>query len=1568
MLKTENRSWLHIALVAIFFMVFHIGSALAAPIFVDNGDGTVSDNATGLVWQQSDAQNSGRLSWQGSINYCAGLVLGGRSDWRLPTFDELKSIAFSYDSNPKIDTNFFPGCLSELYWSSIDYREDTYPYDEAKAWGAEFYYGGSYYGAKSTPGCVRCVRNQADTTPMTFTPSTLDFGAPAPGESVDRTVTITNNTGYVLRDMQLTFNGPADASLFTVLSPDFTDNANKYLYPGLSVDVTIRYRATKKGLVREQADFDYMYNNTDGGTSILDVRAGAREETTVTYGTKKRQQTSDDPVALATGELLYGPVEVINLGGPLPLTVSVRYAGRLARENLSGDADTFLGHNWLHNYQIRIESAGTDAAEIAFRWGERLSFAKQEGQWVLSGSPAVPFQLRQDGGGLFHLLDPRDERIYGFLTDGRLKRIRDRNGNQITIIYVDELQGGDIRSIKTITDGLGRSLTSGPFRINANRLAIPYRTDGYLTSIKDMLGNTTQYHYTSEIGDSGYQLASVTHPLGNTPWTNAFDSQGRVVGQTDAYGNAWTFAYDTPSEGVTKITDPEGRESFSRHGSGAVWTGVADQAGKGFTLVSDDAGRPTELTDRLGDKTSFTYHAPSGRPASKTDAKGQSTTWNYESQEQTFINPDNDQTFTFTFYNLSRINYADGTRHAFTYDAKGNVLTSTDRAGHAWTYTYNDRGQELTATNPLGGTTTNTYNADATQASRTDSDTGTTTYGYDTYKRLNLVTYPDASTVRMVYDKKDRLTSMTDELNRTTTFTWDANGNLIKLTDSEGGEVLFEYDLMDRLVKTTNRLGAASTRTYDRLSRLAGMADATGVKVAYQYNSRGWLNQVTRAGKSWTMTYDDEGVPVTRTTPLSRTTTEVTDKLGLVVSVTDPMNGTTGYGRDAMNRVTSVTAPDNRVTTYAYNALGLLTGVALPGGMDVAYSYDDMGNLTQIRDLNGNSWDFDHTTMGRLKKQTDPLSRTVQYGHDSRGQLNAVAYPDEGTQNITYDAAGNVLRRQYSGGPDLVYSYDARNRLLTANDLSMTRDAEGRIIATVDGDALFGATYDEADRLKTVTYNNLFTVTYTYDVGENGTGLLTRVSDNLTNTEITFSYDDDHRLIVTGLPGGKTMTRTWDNADRLTRLRSGDHIDLSLTYDAGGRITAMDMTAPLTLESHMPTMKRTLTYDAASQTSAAGYSHDARGRTTAAPGLTFGWDGASRLTAAGDTSLTYNGLGKLRTRTSGGTTTHFYANRAIGLSPLVAEKNGTTGQFSRYYVWTPEGRLLYMIDAADGNKVYLYHFDQAGNTLALTDAGGTVTDAYAYDPYGRLLARTGSTTQPFTFSGAWGARQEGESGTLYQMGARYYDAATGRFLTPEPLWPQVDEPRAVNPYQYALADPLCRVDPTGLDDVPAERPLNHGEHMAYLREEIEKIKVQEKEEKAKREEERRQEEARLKKEWQDKREQDMKALAAKLNNQLMGLVLREHAHLRPAELEKQIRDNEKFLPGAWDQFLKGLAIRDKTLADLEAKREAGKKIEPQEVQDFKLLNIGLGMLLGNIETALEELDQARGELAEIRGQ
>jgi RHS repeat-associated protein len=124
-----------------------------------------------------------------------------------------------------------------------------------------------------------------------------------------------------------------------------------------------------------------------------------------------------------------------------------------------------------------------------------------------------------------------------------------------------------------------------------------------------------------------------------------------------------------------------------------------------------------------------------------------------------------------------------------------------------------------------------------------------------------------------------------------------------------------------------------------------------------------------------------------------------------------------------------------------------------------------------------------------------------------------------------------------------------------------------------------------------------------------------------------------------------------------------------------------------------------------------------------------------------------------------------------------------------------------MIDASNGNKVYFYHFDRTGSTLALTDSSGTVTDSYAYTPYGAVIGHQGTTIQPFTYAGRFGVRQEGPStgsgGTLYQMRARYYDAVTGRFLSREPLWPNLSDPRQLNPYAYALNNPADNVDVTG---------------------------------------------------------------------------------------------------------------------------------------------------------------------------
>ncbi len=65
--------------------------------FSDNGDGTVSDGATGLLWQQADSGQG--MNWEEALDYCESLALAGRDDWRLPNAKELQSIV-DYSRSP----------------------------------------------------------------------------------------------------------------------------------------------------------------------------------------------------------------------------------------------------------------------------------------------------------------------------------------------------------------------------------------------------------------------------------------------------------------------------------------------------------------------------------------------------------------------------------------------------------------------------------------------------------------------------------------------------------------------------------------------------------------------------------------------------------------------------------------------------------------------------------------------------------------------------------------------------------------------------------------------------------------------------------------------------------------------------------------------------------------------------------------------------------------------------------------------------------------------------------------------------------------------------------------------------------------------------------------------------------------------------------------------------------------------------------------------------------------------------------------------------------------------------
>src|SRR5260370_21043609 len=154
-----------------------------------------------------------------------------------------------------------------------------------------------------------------------------------------------------------------------------------------------------------------------------------------------------------------------------------------------------------------------------------------------------------------------------------------------------------------------------------------------------------------------------------------------------------------------------------------------DAAGQITIYPYDDSGRRTSVTDRLGNKTTATYHDPSGYLSSVTDGLGATTTYSYSAQSQG----------GFTFYNLTRISYGDGTSDNFTYGLSGNVLQATDRAGRMTTYNRNSRGQALAITNAAGGMTTFTYNADGTLASARSPAGDTAADVYDGLKRLSQI-------------------------------------------------------------------------------------------------------------------------------------------------------------------------------------------------------------------------------------------------------------------------------------------------------------------------------------------------------------------------------------------------------------------------------------------------------------------------------------------------------------------------------------------------------------------------------------------------------------------------------------------------------------------------------------------------------------------------------------------------------------------------------------------------------------------------------------------------------------
>jgi RHS repeat-associated protein len=164
----------------------------------------------------------------------------------------------------------------------------------------------------------------------------------------------------------------------------------------------------------------------------------------------------------------------------------------------------------------------------------------------------------------------------------------------------------------------------------------------------------------------------------------------------------------------------------------------------------------------------------------------------------------------------------------------------------------------------------------------------------------------------------------------------------------------------------------------------------------------------------------------------------------------------------------------------------------------------------------------------------------------------------------------------------------------------------------------------------------------------------------------------------------------------------------------------------------------------------------------------------------------YDALGRRIEKVVNGVSTRYiYDNEDIAVE---ADGSGTAQAF---YLHGPGiDEPLSMVRFGAGGGHFAYHADGLGSISTLTDLNGNPVRSYTYDSFGRLVAQTGTVTNPYTYTGR---ELDPESGLFYYR-ARYYDPTMGRFLQEDPIALL----GGVNFYSYVKNNPIKFIDPEGL--------------------------------------------------------------------------------------------------------------------------------------------------------------------------
>jgi RHS repeat-associated protein len=853
----------------------------------------------------------------------------------------------------------------------------------------------------------------------------------------------------------------------------------------------------------------------------------------------------------------------------------------------------------------------------------------------------------------------------------------------------------------------------------------------------------------AKMHDGTYGTAMTTRGLltgrttPNSSMCYSYDTTGTLIATVDTVGATTSITPDAATNSVPAMITPNSNTNLS-------------------TSVSYTAAlSPVTVTAPNSATASTTYDAY-GRPSTSTSVSGAVTSYSY--------------TTAYPFTTTATVN---GRWKQTVLDGLGRTVKVIEGdSGGA-------RSEVDTVYGPCGCSPLGkVYQVSEPYDPQAGGATAWTSYVYDGLGRTYSVTAPDGSVTRYAY--WGNVTQRTDPAGHWKQWAWGLQevGTYPAVVrepnpaypgdDTKDNWTNYSYDLMGHRTGVTMQTWVGSG--YVSQSR------------AFNYNNTGYLQSETNP-ESGTVsyTYNSDGTLQTKTDAKSQRTVYTYDAYKRVTMIQrgTVTNGT--FTEDVTQRTTYTWDTDS--TGYAQNALGRLVSVSyqgnngnvvpsnpVPNDVYVDYfSYTPGGEVAGKRfQATREVWD---ANLNSYLPAAIDLDQT--YSYDNEVRLTQMAYPPEYT--------GTAQGQTPVAGPVYQVTYDSMGR---PNGMSSSGTSVVNSVA-----------YNAASQMTNVCYFG-YCDTRSY----NSMGQLVEIADPTVHYTYTYPAGANNGEISsqTNMFTGKTIRYTYDALDRLTGASSNQNWGTAYVYDGFGNLLQKNVTA-----GSAPTLAQNVN---TATNQIVGASYDANGNQTTLYGTPAAYDAQNRMIQYnGGDHYAYNASNQRVWRSvnnSGTVTEEFYVygvdGQRVGTYTLTFALNGNTAYASAsvadYAVYFA-GRLVGHGTPNDppysyGGGIAAVSTDQVGSVIDDKSFAPQVTDTYQqYYPWGE--EKSGSSPNDRVKFATY--RRDSESLLDYAWN-RYYDNATGRYLTPDPYKGSADpwNPQSWNRYGYALGDPVGRNDPWGL--------------------------------------------------------------------------------------------------------------------------------------------------------------------------